>query len=104
IFQLKNDLQLLPNDKKLCQEGIQEIVNGIFAFIGLERLFRLYPKYANGTYFKQTTKEVVEKLTIAYMRHLDWNSSISDFLGLFSIPVMTVHKSKGLEYDTVIFL
>nr|WP_261769622.1 3'-5' exonuclease [Paenibacillus xylanexedens] len=23
---------------------------------------------------------------------------------MYSIPVMTIHKSKGLEYDTVIFL
>ncbi|MEK4454008.1 ATP-dependent helicase [Paenibacillus sp. FSL L8-0506] len=104
ILQLKNELQQLPNDKELCKQGISEIVKGIFNFVGLERLFRLHPKYATGNYFKKTTKEAVEKLTDSYLKHLDWNSSISDFLGLFSIPVMTIHKSKGLEYDTVIFL
>jgi len=30
--------------------------------------------------------------------------AIEDFLGNNSIPIMTIHKSKGLEYDTVIFL
>ncbi|WP_044482063.1 UvrD-helicase domain-containing protein [Paenibacillus antibioticophila] len=104
ILQLKDELQQLPNDIELCKEGISEIVKGIFNFVGLERLFRLYPKYATGNYFKKTTKEAVEKLTDSFLKHLDWNSSISDFLGLFSIPVMTIHKSKGLEYDTVIFL
>ncbi|MGO4699438.1 UvrD-helicase domain-containing protein [Paenibacillus sp. 2TAB26] len=104
ILHLKIELQQLPNDEDLCKQGVGEIVKGIFNFVGLERIFRLFPKYANGTYFKRATMEAVEKLTVAYLKHLDWSSSISDLLGLFSIPVMTIHKSKGLEYDTVIFL
>lgn len=104
ILQLRVELKQLPYDEEICKQGINEIIKGIFDFIGLERLFRLHPKYASGTYFSQTIKEAVEKLTIAYLKHLDWNRSISDFLGVFSIPIMTIHKSKGLEYDTVIFL
>jgi DNA helicase-2/ATP-dependent DNA helicase PcrA len=29
---------------------------------------------------------------------------VPDFVGRDAIPVMTIHKSKGLEYHTVIFL
>ena len=29
---------------------------------------------------------------------------LTDFEGVNSLPLMTIHKSKGLEYHTVIFL
>ncbi|WP_244863162.1 3'-5' exonuclease [Paenibacillus cisolokensis] len=76
----------------------------IISFIGQEKLFRLYPKYARGSYFKELLNNTIEKLTSAYIKHRDWSSTIADFLGLYSVPIMTIHKSKGLEYDTVIFL
>lgn len=34
----------------------------------------------------------------------DWPTCLSAFAGINQIPLMTVHKSKGLEYDTVAFL
>ncbi|WP_041823731.1 3'-5' exonuclease [Shouchella clausii] len=64
----------------------------------------MYPKYAGGVFFDQLIDETIGKLTTSYLKYLDWASAISDFLGLLSVPIMTVHKSKGLEYDTVIFL
>src|SRR5690606_36102857 len=32
------------------------------------------------------------------------SAAIDDFLGVGVIPAMTIHKSKGLEFDTVIFI
>ncbi|WP_017689854.1 ATP-dependent helicase [Paenibacillus sp. PAMC 26794] len=104
ILQLKNDLKQLSDDKEICKQDMNEIVERIFRFVGLEKIFRLHPKYARGNYFERITKDAVEKLTTSYLKHSNWNNGISDFLGLFSVPIMTIHKSKGLEYDTVIFL
>ncbi|WP_274381128.1 3'-5' exonuclease [Staphylococcus pseudintermedius] len=29
---------------------------------------------------------------------------VQEFCGEYSIPIMTIHKSKGLEYHTVVFI
>ncbi len=35
---------------------------------------------------------------------LDWRDTLFDLEGHDSIPIMTLHKSKGLEFHTVIFI
>lgn len=35
---------------------------------------------------------------------MDWMLAIENFEGLHSVPIMTIHKSKGLEYDAVYFV
>lgn len=34
----------------------------------------------------------------------DWQLALENFEGVHSIPIMTIYKSKGLEYDTVYFV
>lgn len=34
----------------------------------------------------------------------NWQNAIDNFCGLKSIPIMTIHKSKGLEYSVVYFV
>ena len=34
----------------------------------------------------------------------DWIGCLDAFEGIAQIPMMTVHKSKGLEYDTIVFV
>lgn len=34
----------------------------------------------------------------------DWQLAIENFCGYHSIPIMTIHKSKGLEYTAVYFV
>ena len=35
---------------------------------------------------------------------LTWMACLDAFEGIGQVPMMTVHKSKGLEYDTIIFV
>ena len=37
-------------------------------------------------------------------RTANWGTCLDLFEGIDQIPLMTVHKSKGLEYDTVLFI
>jgi superfamily I DNA/RNA helicase len=37
-------------------------------------------------------------------RRKDWACALDVYEGVRAIPLMTVHKSKGLEYHTVIFV
>ncbi|WP_434787110.1 3'-5' exonuclease [Chryseobacterium cucumeris] len=44
-----------------------------------------------------------EELINNYLVSNDIISSLNNLIGKDTIPVMTIHKSKGLEYHTVIF-
>jgi DNA helicase-2/ATP-dependent DNA helicase PcrA len=104
ISQIRRKLFQVESDEKGCKKIIEDVIKGIFSFIGTEKYFRLYPKYARGAFFNKLIDNSVVKISTAYYKYMNWRDAISDFLGLFSIPIMTIHKSKGLEYDTVIFL
>ena len=34
----------------------------------------------------------------------DWTATLNDYEGTHAVPLMTIHKSKGLEYHTVVFV
>ncbi len=35
---------------------------------------------------------------------MNWAAALDDYEGLHAVPLMTIHKSKGLEYHSVIFV
>ena len=41
---------------------------------------------------------------LKYQNRISMKELLQEFCGEFSIPIMTIHKSKGLEYHTVIFI
>jgi superfamily I DNA/RNA helicase len=65
----------------------------------------LYPQYRQGTRYSDLLKAICAELWANYEANgADWTSALSALEGENSVPVMTIHKSKGLEYHTVIFL
>jgi DNA helicase-2/ATP-dependent DNA helicase PcrA len=35
---------------------------------------------------------------------MQWNDALDELEGTNAVPIMTIHKSKGLEYHTVVFV
>jgi superfamily I DNA/RNA helicase len=76
----------------------------VFDFIDLPAVRHSYAEYAAG--------DLLDIMVDAFRRHIaasaegvaTWAACLDVFEGLDQIPLMTVHKSKGLEYDTVIFV
>jgi superfamily I DNA/RNA helicase len=61
--------------------------------------------YRHGTLFADTFVSVREQLWASVQRTTStWAAAIDDLSGVDTVPVMTIHKSKGLEYYTVVFL
>jgi DNA helicase II / ATP-dependent DNA helicase PcrA len=84
--------------------SLLNILSEVMEFIG-EGSFKLnYPQYSQGEFYNMKLDEVAKYLFDAFQEYKDWRKAVSDFEGLDSVPIMTIHKSKGLEYDTVIFL
>ncbi len=75
-----------------------------FAFLNLVAVARTYVEYSTG--------ELLTIMVDAFKRHLvasaggaaTWTACLDAFEGIGQIPLMTVHKSKGLEYDTIVFV
>lgn len=83
---------------------IREVLNDIMTFVGVAAFRQLYPQYRRGAFYGSTLDGLSEALEASRARTGAWAAALSDFEGLDAVPIMTIHKSKGLEYDTVIFV
>lgn len=84
--------------------AIPQLVEDIFRFAEIGKLKATYPQYRNGTYLLDCIKKFTEFLIEEFKLSKDIIESLERMEGKNSIPVMTIHKSKGLEYHTVIFV
>ncbi|WP_437389548.1 UvrD-helicase domain-containing protein [Priestia filamentosa] len=96
---IKNTLVSITNIEEL-----RILFIGISNFYNLNRLKKSYPKYSQGTYINKLIQDMEGYLYYYFQQTGDWLSSIDTFEGKDSIPIMTIHKSKGLEYDAVFFV
>lgn len=76
----------------------------ILNFYDLDKIRSYYPQYSQGTYINKLQEDLEEHLYNYFQESNDWLLAIHYFEGKESIPIMTIHKSKGLEYDTVFFV
>ena len=84
---------------------ISEMINTIKSFLDTNRIKAYFPVYSQGNYFNTILDKFIELFNIEFEEaNHDWQKAIDNFLGLNSIPIMTIHKSKGLEYSAVYFI
>lgn len=82
----------------------RSIVHKAFNFVGRDRLLAVHPAYAQGDWLGKIEDAVVLHLTASSQGASDWPAALDAYAGVHAVPLMTVHKSKGLEYHTVIFV
>lgn len=77
----------------------------IIDFFGEDKLKAMFPENKQGRYLDDKLQKFSElfweEVKIAKK---DWDKAVKGFRGDESIPIMTIHKSKGLEYDSVYFI
>lgn len=88
---------------KKDEEAVHSLALKILAFLTREALAAAYPQYAQGTLLDDTLKKLATALAI-YLRDRQWMDAVDAVEGAYSVPIMTMHKSKGLEYHTVVFV
>ena len=83
------------------------MVDRLFAqaldFAGVERLRRAYPEYRRDTDFHRVRNGFQVLLRECVENAADWSGVLDRFEGKDQVPLMTIHKSKGLEFHTMIF-
>lgn len=86
-------------------ESLNQMFYDVVNFYNADRIKAQFPEYSNGSFFNKVINDFsnlfYEELMLS---NKHWENAINGFLGLNSIPIMTIHKSKGLEYNTVIFM
>jgi superfamily I DNA/RNA helicase len=106
-FSLSSFLNELRSDMAATlpsEEEAESFADRVISFLDLTAVLRTYPEYGNG--------DLIEIMVEAFKLHLiascsaaaSWSECLDAFEGVDRIPLMTVHKSKGLEYDTIVFV
>lgn len=72
-------------------------------FAGVERLRRAYPEYRREADFQRVHNGFQILLRECVETAADWRGVLDRFEGKDQVPLMTIHKSKGLEFHTMIF-
>ena len=85
-------------------QSFNEFIYNLLNFIDIDKYKGKYDQYKNENTFKYYIDKYCELLWKEYEVSKNWNVALNNFKGENSIPIMTIHKSKGLEYDVVFFI
>jgi len=73
-------------------------------FVGRQALKSSSPAYRQGDWMEKVIAATATHLEASCHGAKDWSQALDVYEGLHAIPLMTIHKSKGLEYHTVVFV
>jgi len=76
----------------------------LIAMVGEERFRATYVQYKNGAYLTEMVGKLATTLRESVAVTAGAAEAVHDLIGLDVVPAMTIHKSKGLEFETVIFV
>ena len=96
---------LILNQQIEDEDSMLKLINCVVEKIGDRKIISNFSIY-NG---KNDLDGIIKRFSkLLYKEHLQshdgWKDIVSNFKGENSIPIMTIHKSKGLEYRAVYFL
>ena len=92
----------------MCDEAPDAAVaDGFFTqaldFARAERLQQGYPEYRRDRDFQRVRDGFRMLMHECVVDAIDWTEVLDRFEGVGQVPLMTIHKSKGLEFHTMIF-
>ena len=90
---------------KLDEAALDNLVDDVVKLLGdVASLKGAFPQYAQGTYLETCISNLKKFLAESCSDAKTLLEGLDHFEGRDSVPIMTIHKSKGLEYHTVIFI
>ena len=91
--------------KGIDRVSLCSVLGSLIDFFDVDRIKANFPEYRQGN----RLGELIAKFEALFWESLnkangDWELAVEIFRGLHSVPIMTIHKSKGLEYSSIYFL
>ncbi|WP_282775478.1 UvrD-helicase domain-containing protein [Phaeodactylibacter xiamenensis] len=82
--------------EKMIRDEIEDISFAVFK--------SYYPQYNEQTFFDQCINKFLKAIKKGYEENPDLLDATEKFAGKGCLPIMTIHKSKGLEFSVVFFI
>lgn len=89
---------------KLDAATIQDDMHKLIEIVGKERLKAQWRQYTRGEFFQRQIEGFSAALKNSYLEFKSLTTAVEDLVGDNVVPAMTIHKSKGLEFHTIIFV
>ncbi len=99
VREMRRTLRILDPVPESAAEAAQAALN----FIGTEVLRQAFPPYQRQPDFDRVWNGFTLLLQESLEHVESWSGALDEFEGLGQIALMTIHKSKGLEFHTIIF-
>lgn len=97
--------QIAAGEVDLAQvNDLQTLATALVGEVGRDNLVALSPDYAHGGRLDQLIEQVLERAHLLLQGDADPATALASFSGDSAVRIMSVHKSKGLEFDTVVIL
>ncbi|WP_199084481.1 ATP-dependent helicase [Bosea sp. ASV33] len=84
-------------------DNVRGALANVESFLGLERLRGVAPQYGTADFFRRV-RDATRDFLVECSAAGSWAGTIRTFRGEGQTPLMTITKSKGLEYDQVFLL
>lgn len=85
-------------------EDLQAVGNELLEIVGRDAVVGLSPAYAQGDYLQQQIEATIGRAHALLSRSEDSAAALASFSGDRAVRIMSIHKSKGLEFDSVVVL
>lgn len=83
---------------------LEVVLEMVIEFLGESEFKAKFPTYSKIEWLREVINKFAQLIWKEYREYKVWKEAIIAFKGEKSLPIMTIHKSKGLEYDTVFFI
>lgn len=97
------ELRAYMDDHPPAEATATEVLNLALAYVGRERLVGAFANYQRPADFERVFQGFLILITECTAGKAQWRDVLDRFEGLGQVPLMTIHKSKGLEFHTMIF-
>lgn len=97
------ELRAYMDDHPPAEATATEVLNLALAYVGRERLVGAFANYQRPADFERVFQGFLILITECTAGQAQWRDVLDRFEGLGQVPLMTIHKSKGLEFHTMIF-
>ncbi|MBF0423119.1 MAG: ATP-dependent helicase [Magnetococcales bacterium] len=97
---LYNQMKTLPANLEEAKILIHFVLN----FAPEKALISAVPQYCQGDWYVNVRNACCTLLLESCRNAGSWANVFERFLGVNDVPLMTIHKSKGLEFHTVLFV
>ncbi|KFC19692.1 UvrD-helicase domain-containing protein [Chryseobacterium sp. FH1] len=100
VKKMNNNYNVDEMNEEVIKKLFEEVVN----FAGKDLIRASFPSLRNSDFLDNVLQNLENEFIKNYQESNDIVLALDMLVGKDTIPVMTIHKSKGLEYHTVIFI